>query len=98
MMNTQALAHIVSLAKEQKQEELKPDQTRQCGINFDSKLTVTIKRRHVSSVPSNIEQLRCKYAGLSNLWLSVKVRQPGRSMYSDRDEATFSKFLDNLID
>ena len=53
--------HVVRLPEEAKQDELKPEAARQYGIYLDSKLTVTTKRRHVSSLPRNVEELRKKH-------------------------------------
>ena len=56
-------------------------------VHFDSELIAT-KWRYVSSVPTPIEEIRCRYAVLSNLWLLDQMRQPGRSMHSDLDDST----------
>ena len=52
-----------------KQEEWGCERTRQYDTHLDAKLTVITKRHHVGTVPKDIEQMRKKYAVLSNSWL-----------------------------
>ena len=50
-----------------------------------SKLTITTKRRHLSTDPVDEKGLRLKYAILTNLWPLAQMRQPGRSIFQDLD-------------
>ena len=92
------LSHVVSLFEEEQQEHKKPETTRQYNLQLDSRLTITTKRRHLSTEPTDEKGLSTKYAVLTNLWLLAQVRQPGRSIYKDFDRSTFSDFLDTLLD
>ena len=70
----------------------------QYNLQSESKLTITTKRRHLSTEPSDEKGLRLKYAVLTNLWLLAQRRQPGRTFCQDLDRSTFSDFLDTLLD
>ena len=59
------------------------------------KLTVTTKKRLVSTEPVDGTTLRDKYA---IMWLLAQMKQPGRSIYRDFDRSTFSDFLERLLD
>ena len=66
----------------------KPDPIRQHGLSLDSKLTVTTKKRHVRSEPTDEKSLRDKYAIMMYMWLPAQMKQPGRSIYKDFDQKT----------
>ena len=51
------------------------------AFQLDDKLAVTTKRRHVSTTPKDIEELRRKYAVFSDMWLLALMRQTGRPMH-----------------
>ena len=51
----------------------------------------------MTALPGNIEELRRNYAFLSKLRLLAQMRQKGRSVYADLDDATFGKFFDKLL-
>ena len=61
-------------------------------------MTITTKRRHLSSEPTDEKGLRLKYSILTNLWLLAQMRQPGRSIYADFDRNTFIDFLECFVD
>ena len=70
----------------------KPEPVRTLGINLESSLTIQTRRRYVSAMPSNFEELRTKYKVITNMWLLAQMRQPGRHMYLDFDKDTFGDF------
>ena len=76
----------------------KPDPSRQYNLQLDSRLTITTKRRHLSSEPTNEKGLRPKYVIMTNLWLLAQMRQPGKSIYQVLDRCTFNDFLDTFLD
>ena len=92
-MKAESLDHVVTLGGEAKHDDSKPQATRQYGIHFDSKVTVTTKRRHISILPRNVKYLWKKYAVLSNLWLLAQ--KPGHSECVYLDVSTFRTFLVN---
>ena len=51
----------------------------------------------VSTPPANMEELRTKYKVMTDLWLLVQMREPGRRLYADLDKDTFSDCVDELI-
>ena len=74
LMKAETRAHVVSLTEEKQQDHLKPDHSKQYGIHLDGKLIVFTKRRHVSTMPRDTEELslassafkaRPMYAGLT---------------------------------
>ena len=97
-LKAEPLSHVVSLFEEEQQDAKRPDPTRQYNLQLDSKLTITTKRRHLSSEPTDEKGLRLKYSILSNLWLLAQMRQPGRTIYADFDRNTFIDFLETLLD
>ena len=97
-LKAEPLSHVVSLFEEEQQDAKRPDPTRQYNLQLDSKLTMTTKRRHLSSEPTDEKGLRLKYSILTNLWLLAQMRQPGRSIYADFDRNTFIDFLETLLD
>ena len=97
-LKAEPLSHVVSLFEEEQQDAKRPDPTRQYNLQLDSKLTITTKRRHLSSEPTDEKGLRLKYSILTNLWLLAQMRQPGRSIYADFDRNTSIDFLETLLD
>ena len=97
-LKAEPLSHVVSLFEEEQQDSKRPDLTRQYNLQVDSKLTITTKRRHLSTEPTDEKGLRLKYSILTNLWLLAQMRQPGRTIYADFDRNTFIDFLETLLD
>ena len=97
-LKAEPLSLVVSLFEEEQQDAKKPDHSRQKNLQLDSRLTITTKRRHQSTEPTDEKGLRLKYAILTNLWLLGQMRQPGRSIYQDFTRTTFIDFLDTLLD
>ena len=97
-LKAEPLSHVVSLFEEEQQDAKRPDPNRQYNLQLDSKLTITTKRRHLSSEPTDEKGLRLKYSILTNLWLLAQMRQPGRSIYANFDRNTFVDFLETLLD
>ena len=97
-LKAEPLSHVVSLFEEEQQDSKRPDPTRQYNLQLDSKLTITTKRRHPSTEPTDEKGLRLKYSILANLWLLAQMRQPGRTIYADFDRNTFIDFLETLLD
>ena len=97
-LKAEPLSYVVSLFEEEQQELRKPELARQYNLQWDSKLAITTKRRHVSTEPTDEKGLRMKYAVMTNLWLLAQMRQPGRTIYQDLDRCTFIDFLDTLLD
>ena len=97
-LKAEPLSHVASLFEEEQQDAKRPDPTRQYNLQLDSKLTITTKRRHLSSEPTDEKGLRLKYSILTNLWLLAQMRQPGRTIYADFDRNTFIDFLQTLLD
>ena len=75
----------------------KTEHARQYNLQLDSKLTLTTKRRHLSTEPADEKGLRLKFAILTNLWLLGQMRQPGRTVCQDLDRTTSTDFLDTLL-
>ena len=92
----ESLPQVVSLAEEEAFEATKPE-SKSFAIHLDSSLTVQSKKRYIAKIPSCIEELRSKYTIMSNMWLLSKLRSPGRPLFSDLDEHTWSKFLETLL-
>ena len=97
-LKAEPLVMVVSAFDEEQQEKNKPEPVRQYGLSLDSKLTITTKKRTVSSEPANEKDLRDKYAIMTNMWLLVQMKQPVRSIYRDFDRMTFIDFLEKLLD
>ena len=91
------VASRVSAAEEEKLEASKPEISRQFGLHLDSSLTVQTKRRYVSKMPTNVEELRAKYAVMRNMWLLAQMRQPGTHLFCDLDKDTWLDFLEELL-
>ena len=97
-LKDEPISHVVSLFEEEQQDMKKPDPSRQYNLELDSRLTITTKRRHLSSEPADEKGLRLKYAIITNLWLLAQMRQTVRSTYQDLDRCTFNDFLDTFLD
>ena len=88
-LKTEPLSMVVSAFEEEQQEKNKPDPVRQYGFSLDAKLTITTKKRIVSSEPVDENTLRDKYATMTNMWLLGQMRQLVRSIYRDFHRSTF---------
>ena len=97
-LKAEPLSHMVSLFEEEEQDAKRPDPARQCNLQIDTKLTITTKRRHLSSEPTDEKCLRLKYSIMTNLWVLAQMRQPGRSIFADLDRNMFIDFLEVLLD
>ena len=86
-----------AVEEQAEQEAKKPEPARQLGLHLDGALMIQTKRRYMSSMPQTTEEFRLKYKVMSNCWLLAKMRQPGRHLYSDLTEHTFSRFCDELL-
>ena len=89
---------VVSAFEEEQQQRNKPDPIRQHGLSLDAMLTITTKKRLVSTEPADENTLRDKYAIMTNIWLLAQMKQPGRIIYRDFDRSTFMDFLERLLD
>ena len=97
-LKAEPLSMVVSAFEEEAQERNKPDPIRQYGISLDAKLTITTKKRIVSSEPVDEKTLREKYSIMTNMFLLAQMKQPGRAIYRDFDKCTFMDFLEKLLD
>ena len=52
-LKAEPLSHVVSLFEEEQQELKRPETARQCNFKLDSELTITTKRRYISSGPTD---------------------------------------------
>ena len=50
-LKAEPLSHVVSLFEEEQQDLKKPEPARQYNLQLDSRLTITTKRRHLSTEP-----------------------------------------------
>ena len=89
---------IVSAFEKEHQDARKPDVNRQYNLQLDSKLTISAKRRHTSTEPTDEIRLSAKYSIATIFKLLAQMKQPGRSIYKDFDQNTFMDFLDMLLD
>ena len=96
-LKPETLAQVISQEEEETQEQRRPEPSRQLHLTLDANLTVQTKRRYMSSMPVSVEDLRTKYAIMSNMWLLGQMRQPGRSLYADLTKDTFPNFLEILL-
>ena len=83
-LRAETLTQVVSVREQDYQESKK----------LDTQLT---KRRFLSTMHSNPEELRVKYNIMTNCWLLAQMRQPGRHLYADFICMTFVDFLDELL-
>ena len=96
-LKAETLAQVISEAEEQEQRKSKPEPSRHLGINLDASLVIQTRRRYLTSMPQNSEHLRTKYKVMSNMWLMAQMRQPGRRLYEDFNDRTWSDLLDELM-
>ena len=93
----ETLAQVISASEEENQKKNKPESSRQLGLNLDSTLTIQTRRRYIASMPANFEELRIKYKVMSHMWLLSQMRQPGRHLFADLTDRTFSDILEELL-
>ena len=96
-LKAETLAQVISETEEEEQRKLKPEPSRHLGINLDASLMIQTRRRYLSAMPQNTEQLRTKYRIMSNMWLLAQMRQPGRRVYEEFNDRTWSDLLDELL-
>ena len=97
-LKAETLAQVISeTEEEEEQRKLKPEPSRHLGINLDASLMIQTRRRYLSAMPQNTEQLRTKYRIMSNMWLLAQMRQPGRRLYEEFNDRTWSDLLDELL-
>ena len=48
-------------------------------------------------MPANFEELRIKNKVMSHMWLLSQMRQPGRHLFADLTDRTFSDILEELL-
>ena len=60
-------------------------------------LTITTKRRCISSEPRDEEELRLWYAVMTNICFSAQLRKSGRFIYKDLERNTHTDFLETLL-
>ena len=65
----------LSIQEKESQRALKPEPSRQLGLHLDATLTTQTRRRYMSTMPTTTEELRDKYAIMSNMWLLAQLRQ-----------------------
>ena len=58
---------------------------------------IQTRRRCIASMPANFEELRIKYRVMSHMWLLSQMRQPGRHLFVDLTDRTFSDILEELL-
>ena len=68
-LKAEPLSHIVSHFEEEHQDSKKSEHSHQFYLQMDSRLTITTKRRHFGTEPTDEKGLRLKYAVVPNLWL-----------------------------
>ena len=56
----ESLSLVVSLFEEEQQDAKKPDHSRQYNLQLDSRLTISTKRKHQSTEPTDEKGLRLK--------------------------------------
>ena len=96
-LNAETLAHVISLAEEERQRSQKPEPSRPLGLHLDSTLTIQICRKYISSAPTSTAELRDKYAIMGNMWLLAQLRQPGRHLCSDLTPHTRNELFSELL-
>ena len=94
-LKAEPLSRVISLFEEEQQELKKPEPARQYNLPLVSRLTITAKRRHITSEPTDEKGLRLKHAVLTSL---AQMRQPGRSIYKDLEKTALRDFLDTLLE
>ena len=96
-LRAEPLTQVISAREQEDQESAKPEAQRHMSLHLDGQLTIQTKRRFLSSMPCNPEELRQKYKVMTHCWLLAQMRQPGRHLYSDLTRTTFIDFLDELL-
>ena len=96
-LRAELLTQVVSVREQEEQESRKPDSQRHMSLHLDGQLTIQTKRRYLSSMPANPEELRVKYKIMTHCCLLAQMRQPGRHLYADFTHMTFIDFLDELL-
>ena len=96
-MAAETLAQVISASEEENQKKNKPEPSRQLGLNLDSTLTIQTRRRYIASMPANFEELRIKYKVMNHMWLLSQMREPGRHLFADLTDRTFSDILEELF-
>ncbi len=68
-------------------------------LNVDFKSgKITLKKTTMKgSIPRNPEELRELYRLMSNFWLVLRCKLPGRRMFDDLSKETFADLLDHLL-
>ena len=92
-LRAEQLAQVVSVREQEEQGSKKPDAQRHMSLHLDGQLTIQTKRRFLSSMPANPEELRVKYKIMTHCWLLAQMRQPGRHLYSDFTRKTLIELL-----
>ena len=72
------LAHVISL-----QINRRPEQPKHMAITLDSNLTIQTRKRHISSMPTSIDQLTQKCSDMTHPWFLAAMRQPSWALYAD---------------
>ena len=96
-LKPESLSQVVSAEEEDKFEKKRPESSRKFGIHLDSTLTAQTKRRYMSSMPRNVEELKAKYTVMKHMWLLAQIRQPGRQAFSDLGKDTWTDLLEELL-
>ena len=97
-LEAMTLAHVVSLADENKQRASRPEPAKKRGLRLHSTVRVHTWRRHMATTPQNTKIPQSQiFDVLTNLWLLAQSRQPGRKLFSDLTESTWPKFLKELL-
>ena len=96
-LRAEPLTQVISAREQEDQESAKPQAQRHMSLHLDGQLTIQTKRRFLTSMPSNPEELRQKYKVMTHCWPLAQMRQPGRHLYSDLTRMTFIDFLDELL-
>ena len=96
-LRAEQLTQVVSVREQDEQEAKKPDVQRHVSLLLDGQLTIQTKRRFLSSMPSNPEELRVKFKIMTHCWLLAQMPQPGRHLYSEFTRKTYIDFLDELL-
>ena len=69
MLRAEPFDQVISQAEAGEQDRTRPEAARQYGIHLDSRLTPQARRKHTSTQPKNVEELRAKYVrGALSLW------------------------------
>ena len=72
-LKPETLAHVISVEEEEEMERKKPEGPKHLSLTLDAQLTVATRRRCLSSMPRNTEELRAKCRVMSNMWLLARA-------------------------